>query len=273
MSVIRKPAVAGTFYPENPDELKNELKLLLSLVQSSLGPKNITGVVSPHAGYIYSGRTAAYAFNLLKNKNFKTVIIISPSHREYFAGNSIYDGDAYETPLGQVPLNKELIEKIITGSKSIFAGKKGHTEEHAIEVEIPFLQFVLSDFSIVPIVMGDQNREYVDELANQLARHISKDTVMVASSDLSHYHNKNEAEKLDSIIEKNIADFNYDELMDNLERRVCEACGGGPIAAMMKASHLVNKNKSRILHRSDSSDTSGDRSQVVGYLSAVIYGE
>ncbi len=273
MNEIREPAAAGLFYPDKSDQLRKELDLLLSVSRPSFIPEKIAGIISPHAGYIYSGKTAAYAFNVLKDKNFKTVIIISPSHREYFAGISIYDGDAFETPLGVVPINKELRKSIAENSKFVFTGKKGHIEEHAIEVQIPFLQYVLKDFSIVPIVMGDQDEKYVDDLAEQIAKNFNDDIVIVASSDLSHYHTKETADKLDSVVERNISDFDYEQLLENLNNKICEACGGGPIVSMMKAAYLNNKTKSHILHRSDSSDTSGDTRQVVGYLSAVIYGE
>lgn len=273
MAVKRKPAVAGMFYPSDPDELKTLTKTLLEISQPESHPQNIIGIVSPHAGYVYSGKTAAYAFNLLKNKNFKTVIIISPSHREYFYGTCIYEGDYYETPLGLAEVDKSMREKIIEGSSIIFSGTKGHKNEHAVEVQIPFLQSVLDEFKIVPVVMGDQSSEVVYETAKQIAAAADENTVMIASSDLSHFYSKSEADKLDSIIERRITEFDYERLQADLENRRCEACGGGPIVAMMKAASIMNKNKSLILHRSDSGDTSGDNSEVVGYLSAVIYGE
>jgi len=273
MSKIRKPVVAGLFYPADPNELDKELSLLLSLAEPLLNPDSVTGIISPHAGYIYSGRTAAFGFKVLKNKNIKNVIIISPSHHEYFRGISIYDGDAFETPLGVVEINNEISAKIIEGSKNIFFGINGHREEHAVEVQIPFLQNVLNDFKIVPIVMGDQNAVYVSELAERLAKVIDDYTVIVASSDLSHYYSKDKAFKLDSIVEEKIKQFDFNGLQFDIDNRVCEACGGGPIISMMKAAFLSGKNKSVILNRSDSGDTSGDNNQVVGYLSAAIYGD
>ncbi len=273
MNRVRKPAVAGVFYPAEPKKLQDEIDLLLSLSRSEAKPNNLFGIVSPHAGYIYSGKTAAYGFNLLRNSEYKNVIIISPSHREYFAGISIYDGDAFETPLGIVPINNQLVEKLISGSEYIFKGASGQKQEHAIEVQIPFLQTVLKDFSIVPIVMGDQGRSFVDELASKISEVIDDDTIIVASSDLSHYHTKFDANRFDSIVEKRILDFDFDRLQYDLENRNCEACGGGPIVAMMKAAFLRKRRKSIILNRSDSGDISGDNNEVVGYLSAALYGD
>ncbi len=273
MSKVRKPVVAGFFYPSDPQQLKDEVEIFLDISNPAFHFENTIGLISPHAGYTYSGKTAGYAYNLLKGTDYKTVIIISPSHREYFPGVSIYNGEAFETPLGIIPINKNLVKKITSGSEFIFESVRGHEQEHAVEVQLPFLQIALTDFEIVPIVMGDQGRSFVDELASKLADAIDDKTVIVASSDLSHYHPKPEAYKLDSIVEKRIKEFDYNRLQFDLEERVCEACGGGPIVTMMKAIDLLNKKKSIILNRSDSGDTSGDNSEVVGYLSAAVYGE
>lgn len=272
MNRIRKPSAAGYFYPGNPGKLKEEINLLLSVTRPEKIPENIFGLISPHAGYIYSGRTAAYAYNLIKEKNYKTVIIISPSHREYFPGICVFEGDAYETPLGTLKINGKMAEELVSESKSIFRGILGHKDEHAVEVQLPFLQTVLKDFTIVPVVMGDQSKMYIDELASQLAKAADKNTLIVASSDLSHYHSKQEASQLDSIVEEKISEFDFEGLQSGLEKRICEACGGGPIIAMMKAASLTKREKSFVLNRSDSGDVSGDNSEVVGYISAVIYG-
>ncbi len=272
MSDIRKPAVAGYFYPSDPVKLNDELETLLAISKPRESVEDVIGLISPHAGYIYSGRTAAYAYNLIKKKNVKTVIIISPSHREYFPGISIYKGDAYSTPLGVIRINKKMAAKLISGSKNIFIGTQGHKDEHGIEVQIPFLQKVISDFEIVPIVMGDQSSFNIEELASKLADAADDNTVIIASSDLSHFHTKDEADALDSIVERRISEFDYETLQSDLEVQRCEACGGGPIVAMMKAADLINKRHSLVLHRSDSSNSSGDTSEVVGYLSAVVYG-
>jgi len=273
MKDIRKAAVAGLFYPSDKEKLISEIQLLLSSAESTEKISGIIGIISPHAGYIYSGKTAAYAFNLLRGKKIKNVIIISPSHREYFPGSCVFSGSSYETPLGIVEVNKNLAEKLVEGSKTLFTGIKGHREEHAIEVQIPFLQNILSDFKIVPVVMGDQSKLFVDELAKGLIKILDEETVIVASSDLSHYHSKKKADELDSIVESSIRDFDYENLQKYLDTGICEACGGGPIIAMMKAAALKNKQNSLILNRSDSGDTTGDFNEVVGYLSAVVYGE
>ena len=222
---------------------------------------------------MYSGQTAAYAYNIIKDKNYETVIVISPSHSEYFPGISVFDGDAYETPLGILEVDKELSEKLLTDDGMIFKGYEGHRREHALEVQLPFLQSVLEDFKVVPVVMGDQSKMNVDTLARKLTETTDDDTLIVASSDLSHFHSKSQADKLDSIVEKRVREFDFDALQDDLQNQVCEACGGGPIVVLMKAANLKNFNHSAVLHRSDSGDVTGDNREVVGYLSAVVYGD
>ncbi len=273
MTQLRKPAVAGLFYPSNPQKLKNEVLQFLNTSVPSAYPSKVFGIVSPHAGYVYSGATAAYGFNLLKDKKIKTVIIISPSHREYFPGVSIYNGDGYETPLGVVPINQEMADNLIEGRENIFRGVEGHRDEHAIEVQLPFLQCVLEDFSIVPVVMGDQSKIFVEALANKLNDVMDENTLLVASSDLSHYYNSTEADKKDSIIEKDINDFNSEQLAIDLNNKKCEACGAGPIMSVMKTAELRNISGTSVMHRTHSGIVSGDNEQVVGYLSAVFYGE
>jgi AmmeMemoRadiSam system protein B len=271
MTKIRKAAVAGYFYPSNPEKLSDEIETLISISNPGINLKNITGIVSPHAGYIYSGRTAAYAYNLLSGKDIHKIIIISPSHREYFPGVCIYEGDGYETPLGVVEVDSELAGKLIDGNRIIYRGVEGHKDEHAIEVQIPFLQKMINKFKIIPIVMGDQGKMFVDKLAVKISEAADDKTLIVASSDLSHYYSKNQADELDSVIEEDINKFDSEKLQNDLKLKKCEACGGGPIVAMMKAAFLMNKKNAKVLNRSNSGDTTGDYSGVVGYLSAAVY--
>jgi AmmeMemoRadiSam system protein B len=271
MKQVRHSQVAGFFYPSDPQKLKKEISHLLDIAKPKKPYDKIFGIVAPHAGYVYSGKTAAYAYNLLKDKNIKTVIVISPSHSEYFPGVCIYEGDAYESPFGEMEVDKLKAEKLCEESRIIFKGVQGHRKEHALEVQLPFLQSVIKDFKIVPIVIGDQGKMFVDELAKKLSEVYDENTLIVASSDLSHFHNSETANQLDSIVEKRINDFDFEKLQKDLELNNCEACGGGPIVALMKAASLLNVNHSEVLIRTNSGDVTGDKSEVVGYLSAVIY--
>lgn len=273
MNYVRPPQVAGYFYPSDPEKLRKDLRLLLDVTKSKEKINRIFGIVSPHAGYVYSGKTAAHAYNLLVGKKYKRVVIISPSHAEYFPGVSIFEGDAYETPLGILKVDRDFREKLETDDGTIFKGYEGHRGEHALEVQLPFLQTVLDDFKIVPIVMGDQSNRNIDALAKKLSEVADDETLIVASSDLSHFHSKYQADKLDSVVEKRVREFDFETLQDDLNHHHCEACGGGPIVALMKAARLKNINHSMVIHRSDSGDVTGDNREVVGYLSAVIYGD
>jgi len=271
MSTVRTPTVAGLFYPNDPEQLRQEINSFLLNANPSIQTNNIFGIVSPHAGYTYSGKTAAHVYKLLDGRHFRRVIIISPSHNEYFPGISIYEGEAYETPLGLLEVDKEFSKKLVDNSKMIFEGIEGHRKEHALEVQLPFLQVTINNFKIVPIVMGDQSKIFVEELASKLAEHSDNETLIVASSDMSHFYSKSRANKLDSIVEKRISNFDFEKLLDDLDSGKAEACGGGPIAALMKAASIKNIKRAQVIHRSDSGDVSGDNREVVGYLSAVIY--
>lgn len=273
MNCVRPAQVAGYFYPSSPEKLRKDINLLLDVTKPKEKFEKIFGIVSPHAGYVYSGKTAAHAYNLLVGKRYKRVVIISPSHSEYFPGISIFEGDAYETPLGIVKVDKDFREKLETDDGIIFKGYEGHRREHALEVQIPFLQSVLQDFKIVPIVMGDQSKRNVEALAKKLSEVSDDETLIVASSDLSHFYSKSQADRLDSIVEKRVRDFDFDSLQNDLDAHTCEACGGGPIVALMKAASLKNIRHSMVLSRTDSGDVTGDNSEVVGYLSAVFYGD
>jgi AmmeMemoRadiSam system protein B len=273
MKNVRPAQVAGYFYSADPERLSKDISLMLDKNKPEQEFKKIFGIVSPHAGYVYSGGTASHVYNLIKGKNYKRAVVISPSHSEYFPGVSVFQGDAYETPLGILEIDKEFSEKLTQNNSLIFEGYEGHRKEHALEVQLPFLQSVLNDFKIVPIVMGDQTKEIVDTLAAKLAEMCDDETLIVASSDLSHFHSKKDADKLDSVIEKRINNFDFENLQKDLEFNNCEACGGGPIVVLLKAASLKNFNHSKVLHRSDSGDVSGDNDGVVGYLSAVVYSD
>jgi len=271
MLQVREPQVAGMFYPSDPKELRTQIKGFLNDVEIDESIDHVAGLVSPHAGYLYSGKTAAYCYKSIQNKNYKNVIVISPSHREYFQGISIYSGDAYKTPLGSISVNKEIRENLVLENKLIFSGVEGHKLEHALEVQLPFLQVVLTDFSLVPLVIGDQRKEFIYELADTLAKVIDDDTLLVASSDLSHFYSKSHARMLDTRIAHHINGFKFDQLQSDLDDKSCEACGGGGIVALLKALKTKNILHSKVVAHTDSGDITGDNSEVVGYLSAIIY--
>jgi len=273
---IRKPAAAGMFYPGSAGALSNTIAQLFAEAEHrSLGGSPLALIV-PHAGYPYSGRIAAKAYKLLDGLTYDTVVIVAPSHTVFFQGCSVFDGDAYETPLGPIPIDNEIRERLTDISPGIYISNKGHATgssrgEHAIEVQLPFLQIVLGNFKLVPIVMGDQEESTVRGLGEALASVLrNRSALMVASTDLSHFHDEKTARRLDSVARETVAAFDPSRLIEQLEDGETEACGGGPTAAVMFAAKRLGASDIEILDYTTSGETTGDFDQVVGYLSAAI---
>lgn len=272
---VRPPSVAGLFYPAKKDELERIVGGLLQKAKENIKvgvSGRLFGIISPHAGYPYSGYTAAHGYSLLDRESFKSVVIISPSHREYFDGVSVFSGKAYSTPLGDVETDNELRNAFMdkAGDMAIdsWAGHKG---EHAIEVQLPFLQMTIENFKLLPIVMGDQKADYCRRLGKVIADIVVNGNVLVvASSDLSHYYDYETANEIDKVCIDDIMSSSPDRLLDDLENRRCEACGGGPIVSCLYAGIDSGFKKIGLLHHCNSGDMTGDKSAVVGYLSAVI---
>ncbi|MGB2868211.1 MAG: AmmeMemoRadiSam system protein B [Bacteroidota bacterium] len=271
MSFSRPPAVAGMFYSQVPAVLTRDVDDLLSRAQKKKTPGTILGLIVPHAGYVYSGFTAAHAYRMLEGKHFDAVIVIGPSHREYFDGISVFPGDSYRTPLGEVPVHSVIRDELVALGKGVIVTNAGHRTEHSVEVQLPFLQRTLKRFDIVPLVMGDQRRELCENLAECLAVvSRNRNILFVASSDLSHYHPYDAAVGLDHLVIADVESFNPDHLMDTLEHEEVEACGGGPIVSIMLAARKLGCDKSEILHYSNSGDVTGEKEAVVGYMAAAL---
>lgn len=269
--IIRPPAVAGMFYEKIPSMLRQNVDELLQKAQPPKVQGTIRALISPHAGYVYSGFTAAHAYKLLAGKKYDCVIGVGPSHREHFEGISVYSGDAYQTPLGTLPIHPAIRSELLQENKNLIASQAGHRSEHSLEVQLPFLQNVLGEFSFIPIIMGDQRRSFCDDLSMALA-HVMKNhnILLIASSDLSHYHSYEEALRLDNRVIQAVKRYNTDEFLRALEEKSIEACGGGPIAVAMKTASLFGAAKAEILHYCNSGDITGDKREVVGYLSAAF---
>jgi AmmeMemoRadiSam system protein B len=270
---VRKPAVAGLFYSDQKEQLQREAALYLESSWPVEIVKRVYGLIVPHAGYQYSGGVAARGYRQVVDREFDVVVVISPSHRVYFEEISVYDGDAYRTPLGDAKVDRELARLLEIQHPNIICSDLGHSnDEHALEVQIPFLQHVFEDFRFVPIVMGNQDRSNVDILASALAETLmDKKALIIASSDLSHFHSYDKAKLLDKVVEENISDYDEEKLFSDWQKGRCEMCGGGPAVVAMKACRMLGAKKSKILLYRNSGDVSGDRSQVVGYLAALLY--
>ena len=267
---VRPTAVAGSFYPADAKELGGMIDGYLAKAAPP-ALDNVVAISAPHAGYIYSGPVAAYSYALLKGRHFDRVIVVAPSHYEGFNFSSVYDGDAYMTPLGQVPVDKDFAAKLAKAAPSIRLSSVGHTPspdhlEHSVEVQLPFLQRVIGQFQFVPVVMGNQDYDACRALGVALAKLVKgTNTLIVASSDLSHYHTYDEAVRLDHKTLNAIGDYDYFDLSRNLDLRVWEACGGGPIVAVMIAAERLGATQAKVLHYANTGDVTGDHSRVVGY--------
>ncbi len=275
---VREPAVAGMFYPENPRQLIEMIDEYLDAAKKVIH-EPIGGLVAPHAGYVYSGPVAAWSFKQVAFDPYEVVVVIAPSHFEYFHGASIYSGDFYATPLGEIPVARALGEEIASMSPHIFLGEEGHHHldrdrgEHALEVELPFLQRVLGDFVLVPIVMGEQTWPVAEALGNALASVLKgQNALIVASSDLSHYYPYDTAYSIDKQFMEYFNQFAYRELLEAVALREVEACGAGPIVATMHACQLLGYRHSKAIRYATSGDVPyGEKAQVVGYMAGVIY--
>jgi len=271
---IRRSAVAGMFYPGDPAVLRRDIRRMLDGAPAPAPVGRIMGVVSPHAGYMYSGPTAAGAYRYLTEARFETVIVIAPSHRERFAGVTVYPGDAYATPLGPIAIDAGVRARMVMPGGCVRAAIEGHREEHAIEVQLPFLQQLLEGFSLVPLVMGSQDAQTCAALGDAIGRCApSGNVLIVASSDLSHYLPADRAETLDGVACDDIEAFDPEALEEDLAHGATEACGGGPIVAAMRALKNLGATGMKVVDRCTSGDITGDRRSVVGYCAAVAYRE
>jgi AmmeMemoRadiSam system protein B/AmmeMemoRadiSam system protein A len=273
---VRQAGVAGSFYPADPKELSSMIDEMLAHASVPAIKDPILAVVAPHAGYQYSGPVAAYTYAELKGRKFSRVVVIAPSHYESFDFTSVYDGDAYATPLGNVSVDKTFARQLVKMSPTMQLSSRGHDAtaagaEHAVEVQLPWLQRVLGDFELVPIVMGDQSYENSRALGVALAKLIQGgDTLIVASSDLSHYHPYDDAEKIDHKTLHALEAWDYLSMSRNFQQRIWEACGGAPIVAAMIAAERMGARQATVLKYANSGDVTGDHSRVVGYSADIF---
>lgn len=263
---IRPPAVASMFYPGGAAELRNAVQNYLSNAGTEEDvPKLKKGetaelrtLIVPHAGYIYSGKIAASAYRLLEqNQNqFKRVLLLGPAHRVWLEGAAFPEADAFQTPLGEIALDKELIEKILAEFSWISVSDKAHAEEHCLEVQLPFLQETLGEFKLLPLVVGDAKTELLAALIHQFSE--DHETLIVISTDLSHFHDYQTAREIDA------RTANAIELLEQNRISTEDACGAYPLKGALLAASQNQWNVHR-LGLCNSGDTAGDRGRVVGY--------
>jgi hypothetical protein len=274
IAVLRRSAVAGSWYPGTAAAIAEEVDRYLEAAGPPAAPGRLVGLVSPHAGLRYSGPVAAHGYGLLRALGGRavTAVLVGPSHRAAFDGVALHARGAWETPLGRTPVDEELSQALLDADPVVFDDPEVHREEHSLEMQMPFLQRLLPGLRIVPALMGSQSREEVDALAGALAKALAgRPALLVASSDLSHYQPADVASRLDADVVREVGGYDPDGLMARLETHHNVACGGGPVVAVMKAARALGAGRATVLKYAHSGDVGErDRSHVVGYLSAAL---
>lgn len=247
---IRGARVAGSFYPGEKKELKGMVKGFLGKVPDQEIDGEVKGIIVPHAGYAYSGQVAAYGFSVLKGLGKERIILLGPSHFAAFSGIVGDVNDYWETPLGRVKTIKNHFPKL----------EQAHSQEHCLEVQVPFLQEVLNDFEIMPLVSGDVYPKDITDLITK----VLGGGILIISSDLSHYHDYDTAVERDSSLIFNIENLDYNNVQKG------EACGINPILTAIDIANKL-KWKCKLLEYKNSGDVSGMKSEVVGYASFCLF--
>lgn len=262
---IKIPSVAGLFYPASKKELHNMITDFLKEVRDPAIRADVVGLISPHAGYVYSGQVAAYAFKTIKGKNYDTVIILGPSHHLGFRGISVWQEGYFRTPLGDVEVDEGASSFILKNFNKAVFKKEAFLREHSVEVQIPFLQTVLKNFKIVPVVTGYLTLQEIEELSSVLFElSKNKNILVVASSDLSHFHSYLVAQNMDSRTNEYIEDMDATTFYNKCNAGEIEACGFTPVTALIYYARR-HEARSLFLKYLNSGDTAGDKRRVVGY--------
>lgn len=252
---VREPAVAGTFYPADPDELRS---MLQGYLQHAHPPHTIPrAMILPHAGYIYSGPVAASGYSCLLNNRaaFHRVVLLGPAHRVPFRGLAAPSSATFMTPLGAVAIDQDAIEGLLA-LPQVHVLDEAHRLEHSLEVHLPFLQLSLDEFTLVPLVVGEANAEEVCEVIETLASDTG--TLVIVSSDLSHYHEYETARQLDAATTRKIETLDFDSLGYD------QACGRNPVSGLLLYAQRHGMSATTLDLR-NSGDTAGPHDQVVGY--------
>jgi AmmeMemoRadiSam system protein B len=261
---VRNPAVAGSFYPSNASELQTMIDdLLVEAGRDNPVASAPKAIVAPHAGYIYSGPVAASAYAALGNARdiVSRVVLLGPAHRVLLRGLALPESGAFATPLGCVPVDQAAVD-VLSQLQQVSVSEEAHATEHSLEVHLPFLQCVLAHFQLVPLVVGGASAGQVAELLERLWG--GKETLIVISSDLSHYHDYETARRLDRATSDVIERFAYEDL--NFD----QACGRIPLSGLLLAARARGMTE-RTVDLRNSGDTAGPRDEVVGYGAYLFY--
>ena len=268
--MTRQPVVAGQFYPAQAAKLK---EMIRGMVSETAAREDVIGLVSPHAGYIYSGPVAGAAISRVRFKD--TFIILGPNHTGMGKPLSIMTEGTWETPLGPVEIDSELAGRILSGSQHLQEDARAHQFEHSIEVQIPFLQYFKKDVRIVPITLAYADAATYKELGKEIAqavKDLKKEVVIIASSDMTHYEPQESAQRKDRKAIEAILELNEDELLRRVNELDISMCGYAPTVALISAARKLGATSAELVRYQTSGDTTGDYSAVVGYAGILIKG-
>jgi len=264
---VQEPAVAGRFYPAQPEELKTMVRSFLDAAGKPKVQGEIYGLVAPHAGYIYSGPAAGHAYKEVEGKAYEVVVVLAPSHTAPMNGVSVLDMDAYKTPLGDVPIDRKSVQALIDRADWISHLPALFAREHSMEVHLPFLQTALTPgFKIIPVVIGSPDPQLAKAFAQVLSRQFrGRNVLYVASSDMSHYLPYDLAKTKDTGTLDIIQNGEIETLARQCSTKQSELCGLGPVQVMMHLAKKMGIEGGTVLKYENSGDTAGDRNRVVGY--------
>lgn len=273
---VRESILAGSWYSGNAAALRESVRRCMDHAAGAGAVSGrLIGLIAPHAGHACSGVVAGKAYAVLERHPAETVIVLAPSHHQMFEGVSAYEQGGYQTPLGVMEIDKEVVSLLRQEYGQLQFLPQAHEREHAVEIQVPFLQVALPEAKLVPLIMGRQGLQPALELGKALAaavRHASgKRIVLVASTDLSHYHGKEECGKMDAHIREAVLGLNYEAIARCMADGSCEACGAGPLIAVLYASKLLGADHAEVLAMGDSGDTCGGADKVVGYMAAALF--
>lgn len=264
----REPVVAGQFYPGNKSGLE---KILQAMIHKKEKQEKVLCAISPHAGYMYSGAVAGEVFSRLMPK--KLFVIIGPNHTGIGRPFSVYPQGQWKTPLGSVEIDNEFTRYLIGNSELFKADETAHAHEHSIEVQLPFLQYTMREFKIVPLCIGSLNLSELKKAAQELAKTIKdlkKDVTIVASSDMTHYEPHEEAKTKDMQAISAILKLDEEELFDKVVKMHISMCGVAPVVIALHTAKAIGAKEAELVDYKTSGDASGDYSSVVGYGGVII---
>ena len=267
---LRPAAVAGTWYPGSAVELAAAVDTHLARATREV-EGDLVALIAPHAGLMYSGPIAAHAYRLLAKRTFDVAVLVGPSHFVGFDGVAVCPAGGFETPFGVAPIDADCATALMRTTPVVREHAPAHAREHSLEMQLPFLQHLAPGLRIVPLVMGRQTAGTASALAEALGAVLrGRRALLVASTDLSHYHHAALAARLDAVVIDQVSRFDADGLQRVLDERPDHACGGGPTIAVMRAARHLGARDAVVLGYGDSGDVSGDKSAVVGYLAAAL---